>query len=160
MATPQRQRIVNAIFTKLQGITKANEFRTNIGENAYRWKLTPWGERDAQGRQYLDGCNLKDKSCSCTASVHGSMEWVLDIEIEIYGDGEGSDTFLRSAEADVITMIGRDPKFGVIDPSIMTWTKNFRTEMGLKQDERIVAGMLISFQVQFRTPYWNPYTSD
>jgi len=160
MATPSRQRIVNAITDRLKTITKANNFRTNIGENVFRWKLTPWGERDAAGRQYLDGCNLKDKSCVLTATVSGSMDWVLDIDIEIYGDGEGSDTFLRSAEADVITMIGQDPKFGVADLNARTWTKNFRTEMGLKQDERIVAGMLISFQVEFRTPYWNPYAAD
>lgn len=160
MATPQRQRIVNAIFSKLETITKANGFRTDIGLNGYRWKLTPWGERDAQGRQYLDGFNLKDKSCVCSASVIGFMEWALDIEVEIYGDGEGSDTFLRSAEADVISLIGQDTKFGVSDPNVRTWTKNFRTEMGLKQDERIIAGMLISFQVEFRTPYWNPYTTD
>ncbi len=157
MPTPARQRIVEAIFAKLKTITKANGFRTNIGENVFRWKLTPWGEMDAQGRQYLDGCNLRDKTCSMVASVSGSMNWVLEIEIEIYGDGEGSDTFLRSAEADVISLIGQDTKWGVSDLNARTWTKDFRTEMGLKQEERIISGMLISFSVEFTTPYWSPY---
>lgn len=160
MAIPSRQRIVNAITDRLKTITKANGYRTDIGLHVFRWKLNPWAEKDSQGRQFLDGCNLKDKACVCTATVSGSMEWVLDLEIEIFGDGEGSDTFLRSAEADVITMIGTDTKFGVTDLNARTWTKNFRTEMSMKQDERIVAGMLISFQVEFRTPYWNPYTTD
>ena len=159
MATPSRQRIVNAITDRLKTITKANGYRTDIGLHVFRWKLNPWAEKDAQGRQFLDGCNIKDKSCTFVAAVSGSMNWELEIEIEIFGDGEGSDTFLRSAEADVITMIGTDTKFGVSDLNARTWTKNFRTEMSMKQDERIVAGMLISFQVEFITPYWNPYAS-
>lgn len=157
MATPARQRIVEAIFGKLKTITKANGYKTDIGLNVFRWKLNPWGEREADGKHFSAGCNLKDKACVCVLAVSGSMNWELEIEIEIYGDGEGSDTFLRSAEADVITMIGKDSKFGVPELNARTWTKNFRTEMGLKQDERIVAGMLVSFQVEFTTPYWNPY---
>lgn len=157
MAIPARQRIVEAIFSRLKTITKANGYKTDIGLNVFRWKLNPWGEREADGKHFLDGCNLKDKACSMQGEVSGSMTWALEIEIEIFGDGEGSDSYLRSAEADVISLIGTDVRWGVADLNARTWTKDFRTEMSLKQDERIVAGMSVSFTVEFRTPFWNPY---
>lgn len=162
MVKPARQQIFEAILARFRTIRPVNGYRTNIGELGFSWKVNPWGEKEGPARAILPGFSVSDSRCTVTALTSGRQIWRMDVEVEVHAGGNDCDTYLRSAEADLIKAIGVKQWWVDGDLAARTRTnEGISSEIKITQNERVEGVMLFTFQVEFATPLWSaePYAA-
>jgi hypothetical protein len=139
---------VDLVKARLQGITTAAGYGSNLGEHVEVWKTTKWPHGTALG------VNIMDVSCVPTEGeqrVIGQFNWALNMEIHIVAaEGEIPADNARIYIQDILQAIGTDPK----------WSNNAdRTgqpadTMNAMFEGRIIAGVVMNFTIYYRTPKW------
>ncbi len=145
----KKEQIVQAVKTRLETITTANGYHTNLGSNIYEWKQNPHNETDVLAAVIRDtDCeevNILDQSSS---GIHTK---ILSMEIEIIAASSTVPAVLRQAEADVNKAIGTDTTFGGL--AIDTTPVN-SIPLYPNQNEKRIAGLQRTVEIHFRTVAW------
>lgn len=150
MATPIRQTLINNIKTQLQTITVANSYETNLGSNVFEWRESPLQQSE------LPAIILRDPS-NQLVKTFGKHESVLRLELEIYT--QGTPATMRKAIADVIKCIGvegkKDNPFTVAEVIKFAGDEEIETE----HTEHKFAGVKMTFEIEYITDPWDPFTN-
>lgn len=147
MSDSLRQRIVDAFLTRLRTIRTMNGYQTEVGASVHEWRVTGF-ELDE-----LPALNLRDTEDVAALSVAEDVH-ALKIEVEAYVAGTTAPATLRQILADLIQAIGTDPTFGGLAQD----TNVTAEAIDVRQEEKRIAAVQVSFEVQFTTAHLNAYT--
>ena len=141
----KRQQIMDAVKARLQNITVANGYMTNLGNNVYEWKETAFAENEMPGIDY------RDALCERFSSVLNRFRWRLSVGIEIATQNSTAVSDVRKMIADVYKVIGTDDTWGGL--AIITEQPE-SDEMRVTKEERFIAGALIGVFIIYETSLW------
>jgi hypothetical protein len=156
MAKDIRQQIVEAVVTRFQTITTGNGYETNIGNNVKRWRAasnSPFAAGD------LNVLNIKDTQA--TPNSDDTPMGVTEYELEIHAEAATRDATIATDEtcrkmlADLIKACGTDRRW-----SDLAWDTRLETSsLDVQQVGDIIGGCQLAFIIIFRTPNFDPYTT-
>jgi len=140
-----RQQIIDALKTRLAEISKAHGFYTDSGAHVFEWKSRKWESRDLPGINVTDPSQADDDSFT---EDRGLTRHTLTVTIEVAcGSGSDSPADIRKAAADVEKAISNDQTLGGLAEDI----SSIGSEMGVVQDESIIAGITMTINVKYLT---------
>ncbi len=147
MADSIRQQIMTALITRLQTITVANGYETNVGDNVNDWHVSNFQETE------LPAMDVRDANES-TEVRGGFHQNTLSVEIETKVSGTTSATIMRDIIADVVKAIGTDTSFGGLVQNVLP-VQN--TTVELDQKDKRIASILQSFDIIYLTEAFKPF---
>ena len=105
---PKRQRIVDVLDTRLKTILTSKGYKTNLGNNVFRWRDMDANPFDPDTE--LPGINYADSDHDPIQTSHGpeSVEHGLMIEMVLMANTEDE---IRLARADISVAMGADIRF-------------------------------------------------
>lgn len=146
--TSIRQQILTAIKTRLQTITVANGYETDIGSNVNVWHTTDFQETE------LPAIDLRDPAEE-VETRGGNHICTLSIEIEAKVSGTTSDVSMRDIIADIIKAVGIDSTFsGLVQDTRPVSNESF----GFNQNSKKVASITMKFESRYIIKKFSPYT--
>lgn len=147
MPDTHRQKIINALKTRLQLITVANGYNYNLGGNVVEWPK----EDISQGN--VTGVFFRDMLCDSDFVEMGHRH-KLHIELVLNAmEADSTPIALRKMIADILKAIGVDAQWGGL--ALNTYPEG--DTMQLERKEKIVGSVQVKFYIEFRTFEWNPY---
>jgi len=146
MANTKRQQIMDAVKTRLQGITVANGYDFNLGSHVFEWRTTTLNDNEIPGIVFRDVQNVKIEG-----GPVAYFRWGLNIEIDIITQGGTSIADIRKMLGDVYKAIGTDHSWGGL--AILTEQPN-NDEIQSEQQERKITGVSIRLQIIYDSPLW------
>lgn len=136
------KKIVDNIKSELAGITQANGFNSNIGNNVFHWLTSPIETND------LPCCNVFDSEVDYEDYGQGGIgahECTLEVVIETYAeDATGRDS-LHGQVDDIVKKLGEDSTRG--GNAIRTRLTN--SSMGSKINEKWVDQASVTISIDF-----------
>jgi len=144
-----RQRIIDAVRTRLQSILVANGFNFSLGNNIHEWRDTPFSSDALPALVYRD--------ISCEIIQAEGHRCNLRIEVELVAglatSASAGASDIRKMIADIYSAIRQDIHWGTL--ALDTLPEG--DEMRVEQAEQKVSGAVVRFSIVYRTREWNPY---
>lgn len=154
MADSLRQRIVDAVISRMQTISVVNGYQTDLGATVEDWprrfdeaELEALAAHAAIGVYDLTADSKKEHVES------GDTMHRLPFQIRIFAARSVTPRNLRRMIADVILAIGVDQTWGAL--AITTWPG--RNGFVVPSESFEISGTAIEFEIQFLTETFNPY---
>lgn len=141
--TMQRQKIMDALSTRMATILTTGGYYTNIGAKVSTWRAKPYATAE------LPAINIRDLKETIEAREQPMAYHYrsLDVELQVVCNSATSDTTVRQMITDVEKAIGTDPTFG----GLAIDTEALGDEINVKQEENLISGATISIQILYRT---------
>jgi len=147
MSTPTQQTIISAVITQLQGITVANGYNSNIGNNVNEFSTSKFDpDNDVLRTSVVDDDEYEPEQKSTDL-----WWWELPLTIEIETSGNTSRQDAREMIADVYSCIGDD----------LTISGNVKTtypgplSIETHQDDKKVTKIYIGIIAVYQTSQWS-----
>lgn len=154
----KRQSIIEAVKTRLETILIENNYKTDLGNNIYLWKLEPWEQAETPG------AIIRDKGLERVGDqgnqMAGTSVYDLDLEIEIgvsleneSGTSEPGQIIsetLRKCIRDVYEAFENDLTFG----GLVMMCEQGGDTMEITADEGVKGSATIQLTVRFFTTTW------
>lgn len=156
MADSIRQKIVDAVKSRFQGILTSGGYQTDIGSHVFVWKGSDFAPKE------LPACDIRDVRDDIDNTVVSTRREHHKLTIEVavaVADGTDSMKTARKAIADVYRAIGVDRYWTVSGARLAFDTELKSDESGIEQRETTLAGSKITFVVNYRTAVFDPYTN-
>ena len=131
MADSIRTQLIAKIDARLKAILVTGGYKTNLGQNVFPWKTTPFGEDEVPGVTYRDLINKKEDPGSI-----GKFRWNLMVEIEISIPDQTPAGTIRNYIADVLKAVGTDYRWA----NLAIRTDQPDTEITAEQESQIILG--------------------
>jgi hypothetical protein len=147
MADSKRQQIMTALITRLQTITVANGYETDIGANVNEWHVTNFEEAE------LPAVDVRDTTESVEVRG-GNHDYTLSIQIETKVSGTTAAAKMRDVIGDVIKAIGTDPSLGSLAQNVRP-VQNEIAE--IDQKDKRIASILQVFELRYITKAFKPF---
>lgn len=146
MSDSKRQQIVAAFDTRLKTILTGGGYNTNLGSNIFEWRVTPLAQDE------LPGAIWRDTDDSIEVSFQQDVH-SLSIQVAVTVAGATSPADARKLIADVTAAVATDTSLGGLaeDAKVTGETIEF------DQEERRIAGVVLTFVVEFVTNHMDPY---
>lgn len=159
MAKTIRQRICEELKTQFQTITTANGYETNVGSKVFLWKSADW--QDAE----MPGVNLQDMTEEINLVKVGvrTEEHILTFEaFAACSTGTTSVETARKLAGDIVKLLGvARGNYLTVSGTRLCFDINMKSiKIGLDQEKSTRAGAHLTFEVKFRTPYFDAYTAN
>ena len=152
MADSIRQRIVDAVDTRLKTILVANGYESNLGRSVFAWH-----DRELAVEVIDLPCIIwRDTDCDDSNATVGTLGYhlhALRMECEILDNRDAIPVMLRKEVADVIKAIGTDTTWG----GLANRTNPISHTLEVNQTEKLEGRATITFQIEFYTSKLNPY---
>lgn len=143
-----RQKIMDAIDTRLQSILIANGFKTNAGQNVF-----PWQEYGVTNTK-LPALLIRDVDDDPDQETVGNVDNILTVQvIALTAKSATSDQQVREMIADVIVAVGVDETWG----DLAEFTLLPPAGMELLQLEKKLFGAQIDLLIEYQTARFNPF---
>lgn len=151
MADSIRQLIVNEVISTFEGITKANGYETNAGNNVSEWLTTPVDE-DAE-----ETIIVKDFECEIDEYDQMTQNNRLGVQVGLIHTGAGAMSTIRSMIADVQKAIkaGRDEFWG----GYVYHTEPGGDTMQQTHERELIGDVDLVFYLYYKTGLFDPYKS-
>jgi len=151
MADSVHKRLVAKVFEILSGITKANGFRTDIGIKGFNWKATNWDEND------VPGFDLRDPSTTYEDQLSGRRDHTVTLEITCaLNSGSTSASMMHDVRDDVISALYTQSQFTQAEFPGFTALVLKEESKAIMQEDRVVCGVKLRYEMRFRTTINNP----
>lgn len=152
MADSKRQQIVNAIKTRLQGITVANGYQTDLGNAVYEWRLTPYQSTE------LPCADVRDTTESVEATVEVHIHKTT-MEVKVLGSTGSLPADIRKRLADVVKAVGTDLTWGgLAEDTVAAGQDLIEAEIDITGTGLVkVRAASARFEVSYTTAPFNPY---
>ena len=151
MANSVRELIVNAVGVRLQAITVANGYETNLGAGLNLWRVTDFADSE------LPVMNLRDVECVTDQLIGNHHEHRLKLEVvavsKIGGSDDNAGVTSRRMLADIWKAIGVDRKWS----SLALDTNPLRDSTQVEQEKHLLISVKVEFEIKYRTQSYNPY---
>jgi hypothetical protein len=153
MADSKRQQIVSAIKTRLQGITVANGYETDLGNAIYEWRLSAYQSTE------LPGADLRDTTETVGVTV-GSHEHKMTAEVKVLGSTSSLPADIRKRLADVVKAAGTDLTWGgLAEDTAAAGQDLIEAEVNITGTGLVkVCAASVRFEVSYTTAPFNPYS--
>jgi ribosomal protein L29 len=156
MADSIRQKIVDAVKARLQGILVSGGYQTDVGANVFVWKGADFAADELPACDVRDVRDDIDNTVVSTRREHHRLTFEVAVAV---ADGTDSMKTARKAIADVYQAIGVDRLWTVSGTRLAFDTELKSDESGIEQRETTLAGAKITFVVSYRTAAFDPYTN-
>lgn len=105
--TIQRQTIMDALGTRLEGITALGGYNLNLGHHVFEWKTSKWEDEAIPGISYRDPDDEVEE-----AGQQDLHRLRVEFEVMVSGDQGDVPTLMRQAVSDVSAAMAVDETFG------------------------------------------------
>ena len=143
-----RQKIIDALDTRMKGILSASGYETDIGLSVQDW---PAGLIEDSKLPVLI---YRDVSCENAIDTLVTFSHKLMVEIDALVNDDTPVETVRKIIADIDKAIGIDDQWGGIALLTERVSDQFRVEL----KERVYAGCKVVVVITFRTKGWDDYT--
>lgn len=148
----RRQQIVDAIEARLGQIAPGKVFTlpdgpyicTSTIKGIHPWRKTAFGKTEVPAIRFRDGD--ADVEPGPSTQHENKLRVVLDASIL----GSVTASVARALLADVVAVIGSDPKWG----GLAYWTDITSHSVDVDQAGDVIEGVQVHFTVTYRTPLW------
>ncbi len=150
-----KQKITKALIAKLEEITIANGYDTDLGLNVFAWKVGEFNEVD------LPACSLNSVNSTWEISSMTRHQWSVRYELEaVARASEDAALVLDQLEADIMRALGSFVRLEsqIISPNYHTTIED--CEHGVRMTEKRLVGIRLRFTSTFSTKIWDPYARD
>lgn len=142
---------MTAVKTRMQTITAANGYHTNIGSHVFDWRLTDFEDSD------LPGINIGDPEQQTinelTQGNYNKHDHILSVVIQVNYSENSTPALVRQMISDVKKAISTDLLWGGLayntEPSF-----DEPEPMDLEQKEKKYGSALIKIKIYYRTTAW------
>lgn len=149
-----RQKIVEAVTARLQTITTANGYQTNLGSKVFVWRLTPFQDSETPALNLFDRIDTIQKQ---TAGIwHHSL--AFEIHIVTSAGTAPLETIRDQLIADVQKAIGVDRYWTVSGTRLAHDTDITSVEIGAAHGEKLEAQAKVLLSIEYRTKSFNCYS--
>lgn len=144
-----RQKIIDAIDTRLQTILISNGYKTDAGLKVFAWKDgVALDDTDLPALVYKD---VFDEPDQVTIT---NVDNTLTVEVTaLVAKGSTSDERIREMIADVIKCVGVDETWG----DLAEFTRLPSGSMEVEQLEKKIFGAQIDLRIEYQTARFDPY---
>lgn len=156
MADSKRQRIVDAIKTRMATILTTGGYETNLGQNVREWES--WiQQEDIPSAGVLSVCDLPAVAASPEQArservVTGVTMWLMPVQFRIFLKRDNAvHANLRKAIKDVNRAIRQDRRWTVTNVGLAAATRPLREGPLLNEDTFEIAGAVVEVEVKFLT---------
>ena len=140
-----RTDLMAAVEARLEGVTKANGYRTNLGEWLRTWSA------DAPNWDELPVLRVSDPSAEVAQALYGGLQHTVTIPVELLLPGGANPSDLRDCAADLLSAVGADPLWsGLATGSAVT-----AVALAPGERDRVSAGVTVSLTVTYETAPWS-----
>lgn len=163
MPTSIRQQIIDLVQARLQTITVANGYNTEIGATkVFRWRdTTPVSFSDSE----LPAINFRDRrEKSIDILMPRVQEHELTIEADVITSTATVDDKVRAGIADIIKAIGTDTRWtngSAVKLALRTLLNPDQgpsNQMDVQHEGKKVGAAQVTFVIVYRTQAFDPYT--
>lgn len=150
-----KQLMTDAIQDKLELISIANGYNTDIGTNVFHWRISEFSEAE------LPAVNIRSTNSRWETLVSFRHSWTVEYEIEAvaHAPTEAGAT-LNDLEADLMQALGAEPR---IEQTFGTSAARIAIndcEHFVKQGNITLAGVRLKLTAFFSTKLWEPTRKD
>lgn len=155
MADSKRQKIVDAIVTRMQTILVAGGFETNLGLNVHDWQVNFQAEElDPNGA--LSVCDLPAEA----APTEGRSDpretiWQMPVQIRFFFKKGTTPANVRKGIKDVQQAVRVDDRFIVSGIGTVMISRPMREGFLIPDDTFEIVGGIVEFEAQFITAKFN-----
>ncbi len=143
-----RQKIMDAIDTRLQTILIANGYKTDAGLKVFAWKDFGMDDADLPALVYKDIIDDPDQV------TIGNVDNTLLVEVTaLAAKGSTSDEQIREMIADVIKAVGVDETWG----DLAEFTLLPSASMEVEQLEKKIFGAQVDLRIEYQTARFDPF---
>lgn len=147
MSDTVRKQNIDRLIARLQTITTANSYNTNLGATIEHWRLAPWQSDD------LPACNVKDADCTITHDTMTKEMITLPVALEVTFSGTIADR--NDLLQDVYTALGmEDLASGVMGGYALDLTPLGDTTESDEAAE-IINKVTINIEIQYQATRWS-----
>jgi len=144
MSTIKRQEIIDAVITRISGITTPTYYST-FTDKVWEYKTNPF-ETDQ-----LDGVTVADFSQSLVeeeSSPMGTHVYDLDLTVLVVSKkGQNTLSWLRKAEVDINKAFKTDLTFG----GLAMITRYVGSQITVDEKEKFIGGIEIKYTIRYET---------
>jgi hypothetical protein len=157
MADSIREKLCAAVKARMQGISVANGYETELGENVFLWKGADFAAEELPAMDIRDVRDDIDSAAVSTRREHHRITFEVAVAV---ANGTDSMKTARKAIADIYKAIGVDRYWTVSGARLAFDTDLKSDESGIEQRETTLAGAKVTFVVSYRTAKFDPYTNE
>lgn len=156
MADSKRQKIVDAIKTRMAAILTAGGYETNLGQNVFEWE-THMQEEDIPAAGALSVCDLP----AAAAPTDGRSNpretiWLMPVHIRIFlPKNRLNAANVRKGVKDVNRAIRQDDRWKVANVGLAMISRPQSEGPVIPEDTFQIAGGFVQFEVQYLTAKFN-----
>jgi hypothetical protein len=148
MADTKRQKIFDAVVTRMKTIRTANGYQTEVGTTVAEWESRfDEGELPA-----LSVCDLPDEVSKESKSSVG-VTHRLRMQVRIFTSKGTKAKDLRKMIGDVVRAVGQDPSWGYLAMDTEPGSEGFVVPAEAME----IAGGAVEFTVVFTTATFDPF---
>lgn len=149
----KRQRIVDSIIARMQLITVAGGYKTNLGNTVEDWRVD-YDESELETGA-LSVCDLVENSTLAHDQPTADLQRnVLPVQLRIFTKATERASELRKMIADVNQAIRVDTRWG----GLALWTLPKQSGMVIKPDEFKLGGAAVEIEITYLTETFNAET--
>lgn len=152
MADSKRQQIMNAIKTRLQSISVANGYETDLGNCIYEWKLSVYQSTE------LPGADLRDTTETVVNTIE-LHQHDMTVDVKILGNTTSLAADIRKRLADVVKAVKTDLTWGgLAENTVIIGEDLIEAEISIAGTGTVkVNGASARFTVSYITALFDPY---
>lgn len=156
MAESKRQRIVDAVATRMRTILIANGYETDLGLNVEEW-TQHLQQEDIADSGILSVCDMVAEAAATDGrSSPRETIWLMPIQIRIwYPKDQLTAANVRTGLQDVNRAIRQDDRWKVDGVGLVMISRPLREGPIVPEDSFEVAGAFLDFEAQFITQKFN-----
>ena len=154
MADSKRQKIIDAIKTRMEGILIANGYETNLGQNVEDWKVN-WNEEDLPALAICDTVEAVEFANNQPTATKDMC--VLPVMLRVFLKSDTPAKIARKYQADLTKAIGVDKFWTVSNVRLALWTRLTRRGIIVPSENLEIAGCAVEIEIAFMTQTFNSY---
>lgn len=156
MADSKRQKIVDAVKTRMAAISTLNGYATNLGSNVEEW-TQHLQQEDIPAAGVLSVCDMVAEAAGTDGrSDPRETIWLMPIQLRIWLPKHRTlMANLRTALKDVNRAIRQDDRWKVAGVGLVMISRPLREGPIVPEDSFEVAGAFLDFEVQFINQKFN-----
>jgi hypothetical protein len=147
MADTQRQQIVAALLTRLQGILTTSGYETNAGQHVFEWPDVELSEEDE-----MPAVVVRDTDGPVERATNSKDLHTMVVGIECLAKGSTAPAEVRKVMGDVVKAVGVDLWFGGLAHDTNLVGTSIRQ---MSQEDRRLGGGEIVLQIEYLTDHMN-----
>ncbi len=142
----RHQEIISALKDQLRTILKSNGYATDIGKDVREWEL----DADEGDVPFVDVRDDED----IVISSSGAFQYSMPLNIVVMAKGKTAREEAREMAYDVMKCVGVNPVLYSNDEVLADRISPNKMLLLAEQGSALVAGVIVSVTVQFRTVPW------